>query len=271
MAKPKNRQATMLDYDGFVEKFKPKKTTDDCYTPAAVYEAVVKYVNDYVTPLDGVQIVRPFWPGGDYENYDYPDGCIVIDNPPFSMFTKIRRFYQLNGIKYFLFGPGLTMFQGHFGGECFHVIRETIKFENGALVNCGFVTNISNGDRIVLAGALDEALEKIQGSKDTRRVLAYPKGVVSSAVIKKYVCKGVQYGIKDSDAYAVKDKIKTFGGAYVIPPQVVDELERELERERERKRERKREREYIKMEPATMEMLRILSERYEGRRANDGE
>ncbi len=22
------------DYDGFVEKFKPKKTTDDCYTPA---------------------------------------------------------------------------------------------------------------------------------------------------------------------------------------------------------------------------------------------
>lgn len=21
------------DYEGFVEKFKPKKTTDDCYTP----------------------------------------------------------------------------------------------------------------------------------------------------------------------------------------------------------------------------------------------
>lgn len=28
------------DYDGFVEKFKPKRTTDDCYTPPAVYEAV---------------------------------------------------------------------------------------------------------------------------------------------------------------------------------------------------------------------------------------
>lgn len=27
------RQQTFLDYDGFVEKFKPKKTTDDCYTP----------------------------------------------------------------------------------------------------------------------------------------------------------------------------------------------------------------------------------------------
>lgn len=29
----KSRQLTFEDYDGFVEKFKPKKTTDDCYTP----------------------------------------------------------------------------------------------------------------------------------------------------------------------------------------------------------------------------------------------
>ena len=28
------------DYDAFVEKFKPKKTTDDCYTPPLVYDAV---------------------------------------------------------------------------------------------------------------------------------------------------------------------------------------------------------------------------------------
>ena len=28
------------DYDAFVENFKPKRTTDDCYTPPAVYEAV---------------------------------------------------------------------------------------------------------------------------------------------------------------------------------------------------------------------------------------
>ena len=26
------------DYEGFVEKFKPKKTTDDCYTPPLVYD-----------------------------------------------------------------------------------------------------------------------------------------------------------------------------------------------------------------------------------------
>ena len=33
------REEKFNDYAGFVEKFKPKKTTDDCYTPPAVYEA----------------------------------------------------------------------------------------------------------------------------------------------------------------------------------------------------------------------------------------
>lgn len=28
------------DYDNFVKKFKPKKTTDDCFTPPEVFEAV---------------------------------------------------------------------------------------------------------------------------------------------------------------------------------------------------------------------------------------
>lgn len=58
------KEEKLNDYDGFVEKFKPKKTTDD------------------------VPIVRPFYPGGDYENYDYPEGCVVVDNPPFSIFAK---------------------------------------------------------------------------------------------------------------------------------------------------------------------------------------
>ena len=33
-------QEETVEYKGFVEKFKPKKTTDDCYTPLLIYEAV---------------------------------------------------------------------------------------------------------------------------------------------------------------------------------------------------------------------------------------
>lgn len=38
--KKRTREEIFNDYEGFVEKFKPKKTTDDCYTPPEIYEAV---------------------------------------------------------------------------------------------------------------------------------------------------------------------------------------------------------------------------------------
>ncbi len=76
------------DYDGFVEKFKPKKTTDDCYTPQVVYDAVLGWVREKYQ-LDDAPIVRPFYLGGDFENYDYPDGYVVV-NPPFSVFSSSK-------------------------------------------------------------------------------------------------------------------------------------------------------------------------------------
>ena len=91
-------------YDEFVEKFKPKLTTDDCFTPQPVYEAVKNWAcREY--GIDERQIVRPFWPGGDYENFEYPEGCVVLDNPPFSIMIKICRFYNERKIRFFLFTP----------------------------------------------------------------------------------------------------------------------------------------------------------------------
>ena len=147
------RQLSFTDYDGFVEKFKPKKTTDDCYTPPAVYEAVTDYVNRNVTPLEGREIVRPFWPGGDYERHEYPPGCIVIDNPPFSITSQIVRFYIRHGIDFFLFCDGLTcMNLSPVPQLAFHIVSKSITFENGAVVSVAFVTNIRpHGERIVLA------------------------------------------------------------------------------------------------------------------------
>lgn len=81
------------EYAAFVEKFVPKKTTDECYTPALVYEAVRGWAVERYG-LQGREIVRPFYPGGDYERAEYPAGCVVIDNPPFSMISKICAFYQ---------------------------------------------------------------------------------------------------------------------------------------------------------------------------------
>lgn len=44
LAKNHYSETESEEYKQFVEKFKPKKTTDDCYTPPEVYEAVKQWV-----------------------------------------------------------------------------------------------------------------------------------------------------------------------------------------------------------------------------------
>ena len=98
-------QACLFDdnpeYDSFVAKFEPKKNTDDCYTPPLVYAAIRDWVCDRYD-IDPACIVRPFFPGGDFVNYDYPEGCLVLDNPPFSILSEICKFYLAKDIPYFL-------------------------------------------------------------------------------------------------------------------------------------------------------------------------
>ena len=96
------------EYREFCDKFKPKKTTDDCYTPEPIYNAV----RDYACERFGFspdRIVRPFYPGGDFERFDYPPECVVLDNPPFSIRASIIDFYRVRGIRFFLFSPALTL------------------------------------------------------------------------------------------------------------------------------------------------------------------
>ena len=77
------------DYEAFVAKFERKRTSDDCYTPPEVYDIVRGWLGEQVD-LAGAQIVRPFWPDTDYREVEYPDGCVVVDNPPFFDFRRDR-------------------------------------------------------------------------------------------------------------------------------------------------------------------------------------
>lgn len=51
------------EYNEFLKKFEQKKTTDDCYTPEVVYEAVADWVSQEYGE-DRQNFVRPFYPGG---------------------------------------------------------------------------------------------------------------------------------------------------------------------------------------------------------------
>lgn len=195
------------EYDAFVDKFKPKLTTDDCYTPPNVYEAVRAWVFKRYGLAEDTQVVRPFWPGGDYKAFDYPDGCVVIDNPPFSIMGQIETFYLKNGIDFFLFAPALTLFKPY-DGLNYVLIDVSITYENGAQVATGFVTNM--GEYLVevsaeLHAAVGKA-DKANREARTKKVPKYetPAEVVTSAKIRQLASKGVSYEIKAEEAAFVR-------------------------------------------------------------------
>ena len=129
------------EYEAFTDKFKRKLTTDDCYTPQNIYEAIRDWAVEHYG-LGNAQILRPFFPGGDYEHEDYPDGCVVIDNPPFSILSQICKFYMERGIRFFLFAPALTLFSIASGACNYLPMSCRITYENGADVRTSFVTNL---------------------------------------------------------------------------------------------------------------------------------
>lgn len=150
------------NYEEFVEKFEPKLTTDDCYTPKAVYDAVVSFVAS-TYGVDPATFTRPFWPGADYKSHDYA-GKIVVDNPPFSCLAEILNYYNENKIKYFLFAPGLVVF--YYLDKCDIVlIKPCIVYENGAKVKTAFATNLDSDFKVFFSKDLSQSIMDACGLK----------------------------------------------------------------------------------------------------------
>ena len=165
---------SFIDYDGFVEKFKSKKTTDDCYTPPEVMEVVNSYV-ERRWGIDHSRFVRPFFPGGDYERFDYPDGCVVVDNPPFSILGKIKRFYLARGIPFFLFCPSLTAFSG-WDERCDVIVCDAdVTYENGAAVRTAFVTSLPSEWVAESEPALGDEVRRVCDELRHRTSVSHPK------------------------------------------------------------------------------------------------
>ena len=229
------RQQTIDDYGAFVEKFKPKKTTDDCYTPTEVYEVIKDWAcSEY--GIDTAKIVRPFYPGGDYESFDYSDGKVVVDNPPFSILSKICAFYRDRGIPFFLFAPNLTIFSSTSrNGAHMLVTCCDIEYANGAIVKTSFVTSF--GDDLIrtapdLTKLVNDTVERVR--RESRKhppKYAYPQELLTVTRLNKVGKAGVDFRVKASDVAftarldsqkAVKKGI--FGGGYLMSEAKAAEL-----------------------------------------------
>ncbi len=178
---------TNLEYAAFVEKFKPKKTTDDCYTPENIYQEVLAFARaEYAIP-DSARIIRPFWPGADYRADDYSGECVVVDNPPFSILSQVCRWYSARGIKFFLFAPALTLFATAAGEMNYVVCNASITYENGARVNTSFITNMGD-DKIYVCPALNQRIKErdAENARERTRELprySYPDNATTAALL----------------------------------------------------------------------------------------
>lgn len=190
------------DYDSFVEKFKPKKTTDDCFTPPEVYDCVLSYVGEHID-LTKLGVVRPFYPGGDYQNFDYKPNSIVVDNPPFSILSQIVRWYTDKGIKFFLFAPHLTLFSSN--QDCSYVIcNYSVVYTNGAKVKTSFMTNIFAEPQIVVSGDLNKKMKDAQAvTKNKLPKYSYPSSLVTVSRLAKVAGLGSNYVINRKCTYKV--------------------------------------------------------------------
>lgn len=211
-------------YEEFVDKFKPKKTTDDCYTPGAIYEAVKDWA---IKEMDwgGRTIVRPFWPGGDFENFDYPADCVVIDNPPFSIISKTVRFYEEHNIDYFLFAPHLTCI-GIREAKSHICVGVSVTYDNGAKVCTSFVA--SKGPLIRSAPDLYRILDEANAANvkakkaPPRPVYTYPDNVLTSNAVALFSKYGIEYRedigvfVRAMDAQREVGK-SIFGNGYIVP------------------------------------------------------
>ena len=245
-------------YDAFVDKFNEELplTTDDCYTPPEVYEAVKRFVSENVTPLEGRKIIRPFFPGGNYEDLNqYPKGCVVLDNPPFSLYAQIVRFYLANGIDFWLFGPNLSLVVSE-AACCFCCFNVCVTYENGAKVATGFVTNLRPGVRLWVDSRLKKIIAEVQHNEPTTPVYEYPDTVVSSAVIGKIANCGELEIMADECQYIHNlDGMKEigkglFGGGFLISRAAAEKARAAAEKARAVK---------IQLSPREQEIVNKLS------------
>ena len=223
------------EYQEFVKKFEAKRTTDDCYTPDVVYDAVAEWVASEYN-VSRANFVRPFYPGGDYQKERYKPTDIVVDNPPFSILASIIDWYNERGIRYFLFGPQLTLL-GTTAKRCACLaVGVTITYANGAQINTSFATNLEPSDVAFRAcGSLykvvNDANEQLIQTKKFPRY-AYPKHIVMSQVLHKISRFGFDFvgrrsqcePIEELDAQREVGKA-LYGKGFIISDNLVNERE----------------------------------------------
>ena len=221
-------------------------STDECYTPPAVYDTVLNYAVERYG-LQDKHIVRPFIPGGDYQKYVYDKNDVVIDNPPFSMTIKIAKWYIENNIPFFLFINGLygvSLSRGLHGKATVIVTNANVSFyHNGSekRIKLGFVTNLEPKNIVIRGDAtLTNRLNGLVNKKSFKR-FHYPENFLKNNDILSALQRNVELKLTTDNClfednldyhkaqmHAKPQRVHVFGGGYLVSDQLYNEFKESL-------------------------------------------
>ena len=230
------------EYQEFVKKFEAKRTTDDCYTPDVVYDAVAEWVASEYN-VSRANFVRPFYPGGDYQREKYKPTDIVVDNPPFSIIAEILKFYHERGIRFFLFGPHLTLFSS--SSVCTALpIGVSVTYANGANISTSFLTNLEDPSIRFRSEPRLYAAIKAANEENLRSITkqlpkyAYDHHIITTPFLSALSRLGIDFSVPvaESETISQLDSQREsgkaiFGKGYIVSDRVFAEREK-AEREK---------------------------------------
>ena len=223
------------EYYDWLQKFEKRNTSDDTFTPPAVYDVVLDYVNQHILNLDDLTVERPFYPDGDYQAHaqNYDENTVVIDNPPFSILSKIIDFYIKNNVKFFLFAPALTVFSQMRNQNYTAIIAPSkITYDNGAAVDTAFISNLCGDVRVMTAPTLYNALTVLEKQKPTLPKYQYPPNVLMVNNLQKLCRADIEFSVSADESVFIsqldsqKSHKKTlFGGGLLVSDDKAKELQ----------------------------------------------
>lgn len=183
---------------------------DEYYTPEPIMEIIDSYVEEKFG-YDRKDFIKPFFPGGDYESEDYTDK-IVVDNPPFSILSKIVDYYIEKDIKFFLFAETKTVNVACKNkGVSIITIGRDILYKNGLSVNTCFITNMPEKPYIVFDRQLSDNIFKFYPYKSITRNIP---DFVNAIMIRTDKITDPIY-LDDYEFIAYYEGQKLYGGGYI--------------------------------------------------------
>ena len=249
------------NYKKFVEKFQPKKTTDDCYTPPAVYDAVCEYLEEEYH-LSRADFVRPFVPGGDYKAYKYLKNAVVVDNPPFSIMAEIVSFYKSHGIPFFLFCQSQTSFN-HCVKACVVCACVPIVYDNGANVSTSFLSGLPQDSGLFAKSApkLYRLIAETQADKNSHLSNKYDSHCMIFSHMGTLSVNGIDFEVSRSQgAYRRKIGGKAiYGGVILLSEQKAKEADQKAREADQKAREADQNRSKIELSSEDFEIIKKLS------------